>query len=113
MKRRLFTVGLMLAAAAAHAHAETATYCVRQQAPRNYEKYHGATVQVNKTEGTSVTMSVRYATGGSKSYTLPFLFNDMYSNEDTFISVTFRENGSEIYFSDPDHDDWFSAKKCG
>ena len=111
--RNVVIATLSLSVLSFQAHAETATYCVQKQAPANYEKYNGATAVISISENVSINITVNYATGGKKTYTLPFLVNGMYSNEDTFVSVSFRMNGNEIYFSDPNRNDWFSATKCG
>ena len=113
MNVRTLVIGtLLLSVLPLQAYAETATYCVQKQAPANYEKYNGATAVIAISNEVSISMTVNYATGGKKTYTLPFLVNGMYSNEDTFVSVSFRMNGNEIYFSDPNRNDWFSARKC-
>ena len=111
--RCLVVLALSLGTLAFQAHCETATFCVQAQAPKNYERYNGATAVIAISNEVSISMIVNYATGGKKTYTLPFLVNGIYSNEDTFVSVSFRMNGNEIYFSDPNRNDWFSAKKCG
>tara|TARA_R110000868_G_scaffold153694_2_gene379289 strand:+ start:3637 stop:3981 length:345 start_codon:yes stop_codon:yes gene_type:complete len=114
MNIRPIVIGIVsMGALALQAHADTATFCVQKQAPSNYEKYNGATAIVVKSDNVSITMTVNYANGGEKTYKLPFLVNGMYSNEDTFVSVSFRSNDNEIYFSDPNRNDWFSATKCG
>jgi len=110
---KLIAAALVLGALSFQASAETATFCVQKQAPANYEKYNGATALLTWSDKGSLSMKVSYATGGTKSYKLPFLANGMFSDEDTFVSVSFRSGGDEIYFSDPNRNDWFSARKCG
>ena len=94
------------------ADAETQTFCVKMQAPKYYEKYNGAVAEVTIKKAMSLSLTVHYANGGRKTYNVPFLANELYINQDSSVSVSIRDQGNEIYFSDPERDDWFSATRC-